>query len=213
MMVLIATGNRGKLREIRQMLAPLGFDALGLADVAVAGEPVEDGATFEDNARLKAEYYGKQAGLPVIADDSGLCVEALGGRPGVHSARYAGFDAPAQECAGTARCAPASGANVTDAANNAKLLREMAGVADRRARFVCVAVCRRPDGAELVARGECEGVLLDAPRGTDGFGYDPLFFVPSLNATFAELPPALKNQISHRGRALQKLGETLAEFL
>jgi XTP/dITP diphosphohydrolase len=192
--ILVATRNQGKLREIRELLAPSGFGVVGLDELRIAGDAIEDGETFEANALIKAAFFEAQARVPVIADDSGLCVEALGGRPGVFSARFAGPGAD-------------------DAANNAKLLREMAGVADRRATFVCVAACRRPDGAVLTARGECAGALLDAPRGVDGFGYDPLFFVPHLNATFAELPLPVKNEISHRGRALRALARKLPEFL
>jgi XTP/dITP diphosphohydrolase len=194
MKLLIATRNRGKRRELAELLAPLGLALVDLNDVAVADEPEETGATFLDNARLKAAYYAERAQLPTLADDSGLCVAALQDRPGVFSARYAGPQA-------------------TDADNNAKLLREMAGVADRRARFVCVVVCRRPDGAEIHAIGEAHGVLLSAPRGASGFGYDPLFFVPELGATFAELGSARKHAVSHRGQAFRRIAGSLPAFL
>jgi len=192
--LLAATGNKGKLREIRQLLPAPEYEVLGLSDVEVEGEPIEDGATFAANARIKAAFCAAQVDMPVMADDSGLCVDALDGAPGVHSARYAG---PAAD----------------DRHNNAKLLREMKGRTNRAARFVCTVVCVKPGGEAIEATGECRGVLLEEPRGVSGFGYDPLFYVPHLNATFAELPAEAKNKISHRGRALQKLAELLPEFL
>lgn len=192
--LLAATGNKGKLREIRQLLPAPAYEVLGLADVTVAGEPVEDGQTFSENARIKAIFYAAQVSLPVIADDSGLCVDALDGAPGVFSARYAG---------------PGS----DDRSNNARLLREMAGKTNRAARFVCAVVCVKPNGEAIEATGECCGELLEEPRGVSGFGYDPLFYIPQLDGTFAELPAAEKNRISHRGRALRKLAELLPRFL
>jgi XTP/dITP diphosphohydrolase len=194
MRVLAATRNPGKLRELRRVLAPLDVEVAGLDEVAVEGEPVEDGADFLDNAKLKAAYYASRAAMPAIADDSGLCVDALDGRPGVHSARYSGPDADA-------------------ARNSARLLAEMDGVADRRARFVCVVVCAKPTGEWIDARGECVGEILRAPRGASGFGYDPLFYSRELGCSFAEAALDAKNGVSHRGRALRRLMEMLPEFL
>lgn len=194
MNLLIATGNAGKLRELRELLAPLGHEVVGLRDVKTHGEPVEDADTFAGNAEIKARFYQTQTGLVTIADDSGLCVDALDGRPGVHSARFSGPDA-------------------SDAENNVELLRVMKGVTDRSARFVCVATCVRADGRPLATRGECEGVILDVLRGEGGFGYDPLFYVSEHDATFAQLPAEIKNQISHRGRAIRALVARLPEFL
>jgi XTP/dITP diphosphohydrolase len=194
MKLLVATGNQGKLRELREMLTDLNAEVIGLSDVQVAGEPTEDGDTFEANAVKKARYYAERTGLVTIADDSGLSVDALDGRPGVLSARFSGPDA-------------------TDAENNLRLLSDMAGVTNRRARFVCAAVCLKPDGKYIVTRGECEGEVLTATRGAGGFGYDPLFFVEEHAATFAELPPETKNRISHRGRALAELKTALPDFL
>lgn len=194
MKILIATGNRGKLRELRQILEPLGFEVASLADIPPLESPEETGATFSENARLKALFYAQNSGMPAIADDSGLCVDALNGAPGVRSARFAGVGA-------------------TDRANNEKLLATLGDEADRHARFVCVSVCAKPSGECVEARGECEGEILVAPRGESGFGYDPLFFHAALNSTFAELAPDEKNRISHRGLSLRRLAELLPAFL
>ncbi len=154
----------------------------------------EDGATFADNARIKALAWMRASGLPALADDSGLEVPALGGLPGVRSARFAGEHAD-------------------DAANNAKLLGMMQGVEDRRARFVCVVCLAFPDGALLWGEGAVEGEILHAPRGARGFGYDPLFFSHELGKTFAEAAPEEKARVSHRARALAALGRALAGHL
>jgi XTP/dITP diphosphohydrolase len=196
MRVLIATSNRGKLRDFAGATAAHGITVEGLRGFASLSEVVEDGETFEENARKKAEHYSRYAaGELVLADDSGLAVDALGGAPGVYSARYA-----AQE---------AVSGNSNDAANNAKLLRELDTVAEsqRMARFVCVLSVAR-DGHELAHfRGEAEGVILRQPRGGMGFGYDPLFYFPSLAKSFAELTPEEKAAVSHRGEALRKFLE------
>jgi len=187
--LLVATRNPGKLREIRELLAPDGVSVRGLEELPGGGPRVEeDGSTFEENARKKAETLSAATGLPVLADDSGLVVAALDGRPGVRSARYAGPDA-------------------TDADNNRRLLEELRGVpaAARGAAFVCAMVLTVPGQGEFRAEGRLEGRILEAPRGTDGFGYDPLFLVESENRTLAEMDLATKNRLSHRALALAAL--------
>jgi XTP/dITP diphosphohydrolase len=194
--LVLASGNPGKLREFRQMLAPLGFEvvpqgALGIAD---ADEPH---ATFVENALAKARHAAASSGLPAFADDSGICVPTLGGAPGVQSARYAG--APPAGAPG--------GREEQDARNNSKLIAALAGAVDRRAHYYCVIVLvRRADDPEpLIAEGRWHGEVVAEPRGTNGFGYDPYFLVPGLDRTAAELDPAEKNDISHRGRAMAQL--------
>ncbi|WP_334110527.1 XTP/dITP diphosphatase [Thermodesulfitimonas autotrophica] len=194
--IVVATTNRGKLREIEEILAPLGLSVTSLAAYPGFPEIEEDGATFEENAIKKAQFTAAFTGETALADDSGLEVDYLGGAPGVRSARFAGEPK-------------------NDAANNAKLLRLLAGVPweKRTARFRCVIAVATPDGAVATAEGTCEGFILTEPRGTGGFGYDPLFYFPEYGKTFAELPPEVKNQVSHRGRALAKLKEVLASLL
>ncbi len=200
MRVLIATSNQGKLRDFAGAAAAYGITVEGLTNFTQLPEVVEDGATFEENARKKAEHYSRFApGELLLADDSGLSVDALGGAPGVYSARYASSDDAGRDCdvAGI------------DKANNAKLLRELETVAEaqRTARFVCVISAAR-DGREVAHfRGEAEGVILRAPRGGMGFGYDPLFCLPALAKSFAELAPEEKAQVSHRGEALRRFLE------
>lgn len=198
--LVIATTNRGKLAELAPVLQRHGWLPLGLADLPSVAVPAEDGATFADNARAKALHYARATGLPALADDSGLCVDALGGAPGVHSARYAGPDAD-------------------DAANRRRLLAALAGRADRRAYFACALCLAEPapgaagDHALLEAEGRCEGTLLEAERGSGGFGYDPLFVPDDARAggrSFAELPREAKQALSHRGRALEALAARLA---
>jgi len=190
MRIFIASSNHGKLRDFAAAAAPHGVAVQLLPGFNEIPQAVEDGATFEENARKKAEHYSRSAaGTLVIADDSGLEVDALSGSPGVLSARYA---ADAAETAIS-----------QDEANNAKLLRELEPVPDdqRGARFVCVISVAR-DGVEITSfRGSVEGVILRAPRGTGGFGYDPLFFFPALDKTLGELSPNEKAQVSHRGQA------------
>ena len=186
--LLLASSNPGKVCEIRRALEDLSLEVVGLDDVLPGPPPAERGQTFSENARAKGLYYGRRwAGL-VLADDSGLEIEALGGAPGVRSAR---FSAP----------------RPTDAKNNLKVLRLLASVPpkSRAARFVCVMVLVR--GGRVVGefRGEVRGRIALEPRGPSGFGYDPIFYYPPLRKTFAELPAALKNDVSHRGRALRKL--------
>ncbi len=195
---VLATSNPGKVREVAQILSPLGIELthLGEFDHPVQ-EPVEDGETFEDNARIKAVSYAKQLGMRCLAEDSGLEVDALSGRPGVHSARYAGVGKTRDE---------------KDAVNNAKLLEEMAHVPDgeRSARYVSAVCVADPDGTVVVeTRGTFEGVIVHRPRGSGGFGYDPLFLVPELGRTSAELSPDEKNALSHRGHSVRMLVELL----
>lgn len=189
MQVVLATGNPGKLREMQQMLAPLGFEVLPQNDFSVP-EANETGLSFVENAIIKARNAARHTGLPAIADDSGLEVDALDGAPGIYSARYAG---------------PGAG----DAANNAKLLEELRrrGAHDAVARFQCVLVFMRhaTDPVPVIAQGSWEGTILDAPRGNKGFGYDPLFFVPGDDCSSAELSAGRKNALSHRGQALRQL--------
>ena len=188
MKIVVATHNKGKIREFKAALAEIGIEAVGIGELVTVPEPVEDGDTFAANARNKAHYYMKACGLPCLADDSGLEVDALDGAPGVYSARYAGEHA-------------------TDEDNNKKLLNALKDVpADKRTgRYVAELVLAYPDGKELTARGTCEGVIIDEAHGEGGFGYDPYFYVPSLGHTMAEIPLAEKNAISHRGLALKKL--------
>ncbi len=201
MRVLIATSNKGKLRDFAGAAAAHGIVVEALAGIASIPEPVEDGVTFEENARKKSEYYSRFANVElVLADDSGLAVDALHGEPGVYSARYAALKAEGlsgvNEVAG----------NSSDPANNARLLRELDLIPEgqRTARFVCVISVARDNEEVAHFRGEAKGVILREPRGTMGFGYDPLFYFPSIAKTFAELTPDEKALYSHRGEALRK---------
>jgi XTP/dITP diphosphohydrolase len=193
--VLIATTNAGKLRDFAGAASPRGIEIGALPNFASIPIAVEDGVTFEANARKKAEYYSSYSpGGIVLADDSGLEVDALAGAPGVHSARYAA-DQP-----------HLVGSNTDDQANNARLIRELRKIPPekRTARFVCVIAVAR-DGETLnVFRGQAEGMLLGSPRGSNGFGYDPLFYFPSIQKTFAELTPEEKAAYSHRGAAFRQ---------
>jgi XTP/dITP diphosphohydrolase len=191
--LLVASGNKGKLREFAELLKGVVDTILSPADFPGLPEVEEDGATFAENALKKARSAALFTGLPVLADDSGLSVDILDGRPGVYSARFAGPGA-------------------TDADNNALLLRELSGIpAERRqAAFHCVIALCRPDGSCLTFDGSLPGVILEAPRGSGGFGYDPLFLVPEFGQTFSELPLEIKNSISHRGRAMQLLKAALS---
>ncbi len=200
--VLIATSNAGKLRDFAGAAVPFRITILGIPNFQSLPEVVEDGLTFEANARKKAAQYSLHApGEIVLADDSGLEVDALDGAPGVHSARYAALEGGA----GSAN----SFVNSCDDANNARLLRELATIPpeQRTARFVCVLAAARNGEVLAVFSGQAQGVILDTPRGTHGFGYDPLFFFPQLNKTFAELTPEEKALVSHRGAAFRKFLE------
>ena len=193
--IVLATKNKGKIKEMRELLAPMNIEVLSLADFSPVDDAEENGATFAENAMLKARYYFAHTGTPCLADDSGLEVDALGGRPGVYSARYSGEDA-------------------TDAANNAKVLREMEGIEKdkRTARFRC-AMALVGEGIELTTDGTCEGTLLTEERGQGGFGYDPIFYVPKFDRTLAEMSSEEQNSISHRGAAVRKRADLIAEMM
>jgi XTP/dITP diphosphohydrolase len=193
--VLIATSNPGKLRDFAAAASAYGIEIASLPNFSSLPTVVEDGLTFEDNARKKAEQYSLLApGEMVLADDSGLEVDALGGAPGIHSARYAA-DAP-----------QLVENNTDDEANNRRLIRELKNVPPekRTGRFVCVIAAARDGQTLAVFRGTAEGIILDAPRGSNGFGYDPLFYFPSIHKAFAELTPEEKAQYSHRGAAFRQ---------
>ena len=195
MELVIATTNKGKLREIQQLLKDLGVSVMSLADFHGYPNVIEDGKTFRENALKKAREVAAFTGKPTLADDSGLMVDALGGEPGVYSARYSGKDAD-------------------DLKNNKKLLRKMKGVpdAERGAQFVCVMALVFPDGEEKVVSGLVRGRITREPRGPRGFGYDPLFYYSRARMTFAEMGPEEKNKVSHRARALKKIKEYLKEM-
>ena len=196
--LVMASRNPGKVRELGEILKDLDLSLLSLTDFPELPEIPEEGATFRENAAAKARETARLTGLPALADDSGLEVEALGGAPGVFSARYA------QD-----RTHPAA---PTDQDNWRKLLQELQGVPweQRRARFVCEIALALPDGRLFTARGECPGIIAYEPKGSQGFGYDPVFWVPDFGRTMAELGPERKNRISHRARALTALREMLA---
>jgi len=190
--LVLASGNAGKLREFRRLLAPLAIDVVAQAELGIA-EADEPHATFVENAIAKARHASMHAKLPALADDSGICVRALDGAPGVQSARYAGE--------------PKS-----DARNNAKLIAALAGVVDRRAHYVCVLALLRHerDPEPIIAEGAWHGTIVDVPSGTEGFGYDPHFLDPTTGLTAAELPLERKNGLSHRGKAMRALIARLA---
>lgn len=191
--IVLATGNKGKVKEMADVLAEFGFDVVAQSEFGIES-PEETGLTFVENALIKARYAAKMTGLPAIADDSGLAVDALGGEPGLYSARYAGVDGD-------------------DAANRQKLLMEMADVADenRSAKFVsCIVMLQHEtDPTPKIAIGECFGTILREERGENGFGYDSLFFYQPKNCSFAELETVEKKKISHRAIALQSLKQQL----
>ena len=195
MKVILASQNQHKLVELSAILSQLGFEIALESEYGLHVDVDETGTTFEENSLLKAEAVMKASGMPVLADDSGLMVDALDGAPGVYSARY--------------------GHKSSDAERIAYLLENLKDVpAERRtAKFVCVITCLWPDGRKIAARGECPGQILFAPKGTGGFGYDPIFFVPSLRKTFAQLTAEEKNAISHRGNALRVFAEELKTYL
>ena len=193
MKLVLASRNGKKLWEMQEILSHMGVEVCLQSDVGVDVEVEETGATFEENSLLKARAVMQASGLPAIADDSGLCVDALGGAPGVYSARYGG---PGLDDAG--RC---------------RLLLENLKGQPRGARFVSVVTCCLPDGAVLTARGECPGTIAFTPMGEGGFGYDPVFFLPQLKKTFAQLSPEEKHAISHRGVALREFRKELEEYL
>ena len=195
--LVLASGNPGKLRELRALLAPLAIEVVTQSELGIT-EAEEPHDTFLENALVKARHASRASGLPALADDSGLCVEALGGEPGVHSAYYGGREGTREE---------------RDARNNAKLLAATAGLADRRARYCCVVVLvrRADDPQPLVAEGAWRGEIGSSPAGSGGFGYDPLFVLPGRGLTAAQLDAKEKNRLSHRARALARLVERLRE--
>jgi len=200
--ILVATTNPGKVRELRAML-DAGVDWRSLADFPALDEVEEDGATFAENARKKATEYAQAVGLWTLADDSGLVVDALGGAPGVKSARFSG-DVP-----------PGTDRKTVDRRNIAKLLELLQAVPPekRTARFVCHLCLATPEKVLIETQGAVEGRIIDEPTGANGFGYDPVFFVPDLGKTVAQLPDEQKNAISHRGNAIRRLKPLLAELL
>ena len=193
--VVIATKNKGKAKDFEALFQPLGFEVVTMFDVAPDMEIEETGTTFEENAVLKAETLAKELNMIVIADDSGLAVDALGGAPGVYSARYAG--------------------DHDDEANIVKVLENLAGVPEekRTARFMCALAIAGPEMDTTTVFGTCEGIILEEKRGTNGFGYDPIFFIPELDRAMAQLTPEEKGAISHRGNAIRKLAQALPTLL
>lgn len=191
--LIVATRNQGKLREIRDLLKEMPFDVISLADLDGIPDIVEDGATFRANALKKALTISRYTKALVLGEDSGLEVVALGNRPGVYSARYAGPGA-------------------TDKKNNLKLLRALKGTAlsDRQARYRCVAALTQGEEVIAVVSGSCSGLIAEHSRGKNGFGYDPLFFIPRFGKTFGELDPSVKSRMSHRARAMAKVKKVLA---
>ena len=195
MRLIIATTNQGKLREYRELLSELGVELDGLRSFEGLVEPLENGATFEENAVIKAASYARQTGEWVLADDSGLEVAALAGAPGVHSARFGGVGAGYVE-------------------KMTIVLENLAGAEDRSARFACVIAVARPDGAiAATAVGECRGRITDSPKGANGFGYDPIFMPEGYGRTFGELTNVEKSALSHRGRAAKQIIRRMLDFI
>lgn len=184
--IVLATGNAGKIREFKQAFSHMNISCVPVKEICQVPEPEETGTTFMENALLKARYYSEQTGLPCLADDSGLVVDALNGAPGVYSARYAGEHGD-------------------DVANNNKLIAQLQGKHNRSAHYVCALALAYPDGTSVTAEAACDGEIQDTPIGTNGFGYDPYFYVPQFGKTMAELDIDTKETISHRGKALQEL--------
>ena len=194
MKAVLASNNKKKMVEMRAILGELGVEVLSQADVGVSIEPEENGTTFEENSRIKAVAIMEATGLPAIADDSGLVVEALDGAPGVYSARY-------------------GGEGLDDTGRWQLLLKNMEGKENRACKFVSVICCAFPDGTQLMARGEVYGVVAQGPSGEGGFGYDPIFWLPEQGKSMAELTAEEKNQISHRGNALRVFKKELEKKL
>lgn len=192
MRLIIATGNEDKVREIDEILEGTGFEAISMKQAGFDPDIVEDGTTFEENALKKAMAVHELSGEYVMADDSGLCIDALDGAPGIYSARFCGEDSTYEE-------------------KFKKIFEMLADVPEeqRTAQFVCAIAVVRPDGTSFTVRGECRGVLHEKPMGENGFGYDPIFYVPEFGMTTAQMEPEVKNSISHRGRALRAMVEKL----
>jgi len=194
MKLVLASQNPKKIREMNEILAQLGVEVMSQTEAGVHVDVEETGTTFEENSLLKAKAVMEASGMPAIADDSGLCVDCLGGAPGVYSARY-------------------GGEGLDDAGRYKLLLENMRGQMPRTAKFVSVITCCFPNGDVITARGECPGTIAFAPMGEGGFGYDPVFFVPQLKKTFAQLTAEEKNAISHRGKALEVFKAKLEDYL
>lgn len=192
MKVIAATTNKGKIREFQEILGELGFEVVSMHDEGIDVEVEETGTTFCENALIKARAIALLCDYPVIADDSGLCVDAMDGAPGIYSARFAGEDA-------------------TDYDRNVKLLETLKDEENRKAQYVAAIAYVAPDGTELTAEGTVDGVILTEEHGTGGFGYDPLFWCTEIEKCFGEATPDEKNAVSHRGRALKKLCKLLKE--
>ena len=192
--IVLATTNQGKTREINELLKGSPVEIKNLNDFGQIPEVIEDGTTFDDNAYKKASFTARVLGYPAMADDSGLCVEALDGAPGVWSARYAGE-------------------NATDADNVNKMLNDLKNKDNRNAAFKCVVSIAVPTGAALTYEGECQGVITQEPVGENGFGYDPLFFYPEFNKTFAQLSIQEKGSVSHRGKALKEIADEMDKII
>ena len=194
MKICAATGNAGKLRELRRILEAQGHEVVSQKQLGITIEPEETGTTFAENALIKAETICKASGLPTIADDSGLCVDALNGGPGVYSARY-------------------GGEGLDDRGRYMLLLQTMRGQTTRAAHFTCAIACAFPNGDTITAEGQAPGTIAFAPMGEGGFGYDPVFFVPDKAKTFAQLTQEEKAEISHRGKALREFTAKLETYL
>ena len=192
--IVLATTNKGKTREINELLKGFPVEIKNLDDFGQIPEVIEDGTTFDDNAYKKASFTARVLGYPAMADDSGLCVEALDGAPGVWSARYAGE-------------------NATDADNVNKMLDDLKDKDNRNAAFKCVISIAVPTGAALTYEGECQGIISKKPVGDNGFGYDPLFFYPEFNKTFAQLTVQEKGRVSHRGKALKEIADEMDKII
>ena len=190
MKVIAATKNKGKIKEMQEILSPLDIEVVSQQEIGIDIDAEETGDTFERNALIKARAVAMLCDLPILADDSGICVDALGGAPGVRSA----------------------GDNATDKDRVNKLLQEMNGVENRDAKFVTAVAFIWPDGTEVTAEGEVKGYITDTPRGKNGFGYDPIFYLPERGCTAAELSLTEKNGISHRGKALRRMREKLMQI-
>lgn len=194
MKVVLATRNQGKIREFQKRFSEIGWEVIPIADIADIPEPEETGTTFRENALQKARYYAEAVNLPVLSDDSGIIADVLGNEPGVYSARYAGVHG-------------------NDEANNQKLVEVLRPYRReaRRGHYMCVIAVVWPDGREITAEGRCNGIIRDFYKGTGGFGYDPLFYLPEFGKTMAELSMEEKNKISHRGKAVDAMLKKLKE--
>lgn len=194
--IIFATGNEGKMREVREILSDLGMEILSMKEAGVSMDIVEDGITFEENARIKARAVQKATGALVLADDSGLAVDYLNGEPGVYSARYMGED-------------------TSYVIKNKSIIDRLKGIqgSARSARFCCAIAAVFPDGSEAVTEGMIEGVIAESPSGEGGFGYDPIFYLPERGMTTAELSAEEKNAVSHRGNALRKMKPLIKDWL